>query len=449
MAAQKISFDASGMNDWISAAERGGYTGAVAQAEEALQGGTGQGNDFLGWLSLPAKTGADEIKKIQAIAEEVRGKCDVLICIGIGGSYLGAKAAIEFCSPTFEDTRKPRIIFAGHQVNSDYISDLLALIKDKDVCVNVISKSGTTTEPGIAFRVLRQWMETRYGKKEAAKRIIATTDPKKGALRTLATDEGYTTLPIPADVGGRFSVLTGVGLLPIAVGGLNIQQLMDGAVQAMAFCSDKDVEKNMAARYAVVRNILFRKGKMVEVLAGFQPQLHYVSEWWKQLAGESEGKNCTGIFPAALDYTTDLHSLGQWMQEGMRIVFETFMVLKNTRTKVAIPSFEDNLDGLNFLAGKSFELINQSAFQGTVLAHRDGGVPTAIITLDDRSETTLGQLLYFFEKAIALSGYLLRVNPFDQPGVEAYKNNMFALLNKSGYEAKGSELRKQIEKLGL
>jgi glucose-6-phosphate isomerase len=449
MGSQKIFFDDRGMGGWVEAHERQAYLPAVTLAEEALQKGTGAGSDFLGWLLLPEKLRDKEIEKIQTMAEEIRSKADVLICIGIGGSYLGSKAAIEFCSPTFEEQRKPRIIFAGHQVNSDYLTDLMAFIDDKNICVNVISKSGTTTEPGIAFRVLRAWMEKRYGKKDAASRIVATTDPAKGALRKQANDEGYATLSIPPDVGGRFSVLTPVGLLPIAVAGINIKKIIEGARDSLAFCSANTLEKNHAALYAVDRNILLRKGKTIEVLAGFQPQLHYISDWWKQLFGESEGKDNTGIFPAAVDYTTDLHSLGQWMQEGMRNVFETFMVLKQTRTAVTVPRFDDDLDGLNFIAGKTFEEINTSAFHGTVLAHRSGGVPTGIITLQDRSEDTLGQLFYFFEKAIAISGYLLRVNPFDQPGVEAYKNNMFALLNKPGFEEKGALLRNQIEGLGL
>jgi glucose-6-phosphate isomerase len=449
MTTQKISFDDRGMEGWIAGSEREAYQPAAALAEEMLQKGTGPGSAFLGWLRLPEKISGKEIEAIRRLADDIRSKADMLICIGIGGSYLGAKAAIEFCTPSFEDLRIPRVVFAGHQVNSDYLTDLLRLIDDKKVCVNVISKSGTTTEPGITFRVLRAWMEKRYGKKEAAARTFATTDPSKGALRKLATDEGYATLSIPSDVGGRYSVLTPVGLLPIAVAGIDIQQLVDGSREAAGFCSAMTLEKNQAARYAVVRNILMRKGMTLEVLAGFQPQLHYVCDWWKQLAGESEGKDRTGIFPAAVDYTTDLHSLGQWMQEGLRNVFETFMILKRANAAMTVPAFEDDLDGLNFVAGKSFEEINLCAFQGTVLAHRAGGVPTSIITLEDRSAQTLGQLLYFFEKAIALSGYILRVNPFDQPGVEAYKNNMFALLQKPGYEEKGRQLLREIQDLGL
>lgn len=446
---KKVSFDDRGMKDWIKSDEIEAYTEAVSGAEAMLEKGTGPGNGFLGWLHLPQKTGEKELKRIKETADEIREKAGILVCIGIGGSYLGARAAIEFLSPAFDEQRKPRVLFAGHHVNSDYMSDMLKILEGRDVAINVVSKSGTTTEPGISFRVLRKWMEARYGKKESAKRIIATTDPKEGALRKLAEDEGYLTLPIPPDVGGRFSVLTPVGLFPISFSGIDISKLMQGAGEALSFCSGNDLDKNQSARYAVVRNLLFRRGKTVEVLASFQPQIHFVSEWWKQLAGESEGKNLTGIFPAAVDYTTDLHSLGQWMQEGTRNVFETFIALNRTAAKIEVPSFDDNLDGLNYLAGKSFEEINRNAFQGTVLAHLDGGVPISNISLEDRSEATLGQLFYFFEKAIALSGYILRVNPFDQPGVEEYKKNMFGLLEKPGHEKRGQELKQRIERFGL
>jgi glucose-6-phosphate isomerase len=446
MPIQKISYNDRFLKDIITPSELDGYNEAVASAEKMLTNKSGAGSDFLGWLDLPKTLKPTIVDSIKAKAEEIRGKADVLICVGIGGSYLGSKAAIEFLSPSFDDQRKPRVIFAGHSINSDYMADLLDFIKDKEVAVNVISKSGTTTEPGIAFRVIRQWMENRYGRKEAASRIIATTDPKNGALRKLATEEGYTSYEIPADIGGRFSVLTPVGLFPIAVAGADIRGLLDGAVDAMGFCSG---ENNIAGRYAATRNILFRKGYTTEVLASFQPQLHFISEWWKQLSGESEGKNNTGIFPAALDYTTDLHSLGQWMQEGVRNVFETFLVLKKTRSTVNVPKFEDDSDELNYLAGRSFEDINANAFKGTFLAHVDGKVPTATLTLDDRSERTLGQLFYFFEKAIALSGYILRVNPFDQPGVEAYKKNMFALLGKTGYEKLRNDLASRTKEIDI
>jgi glucose-6-phosphate isomerase len=446
---KRLAYDDNTLRTWVGTSELEAYNPSLAAADKALAGKTGLGNDFLGWLDLPARVSGAELKAVQDKAEEIRSEADVLLCVGIGGSYLGAKAAIEFLGTTFEDMRTPRVIFAGHNVNSDYLADLLALLEDKRVAINVISKSGTTTEPGIAFRVLRQWMEKKYGKQGAAKRIVATTDPAKGALRQLAQSEGYAAFSIPGDVGGRFSVLTPVGLFPIAVSGIDIGKLVAGAREAMSFCSGGTVGDNLAGRYAAVRNILFRRGNIIEVLASFQPQLHFISEWWKQLAGESEGKNLTGIFPAALDYTTDLHSLGQWMQEGVRTVFETFMVLGQTRQTVTVPKFADDGDGLNFLAGKSFEEINQNAYRGTLLAHLDGGVPCATITVPDRSEESLGQLLYFFEKAIALSGYLLRVNPFDQPGVEAYKKNMFALFNKPGHEALACELTKRLKDMGL
>jgi glucose-6-phosphate isomerase len=446
---QRITYDDRGLTKWVPAAEVESYNAALADAEKSLEKKTGAGSDYLGWLNLPAEIDKAQLKAITAKAAEIRDKADVLLCIGIGGSYLGAKAAIEFLSPAFEEMRKPLVVFAGHSINSDYLADLFQLIEGKQVCINVISKSGTTTEPGIAFRVARQWMEKRYGKAEAAKRIIATTDPKKGALRALAQHEGYATFAIPPDVGGRYSVLTPVGLFPIAVAGIDIAKLVSGAAEAMDYCRGNTVASNVAGRYAALRNILFRRGKLIEVLATFQPQMHFVSEWWKQLAGESEGKNQTGIFPAGLDYTTDLHSLGQWMQEGLRTVFETFLVLKRTRSTQTIPKFADDGDELNYLAGRSFEEINANAYKGTLLAHIDGGVPVATLTLEDRSEETLGQLFYFFEKAVALSGYLLRVNPFDQPGVEAYKKNMFALLSKPGSEGQTAGLAKRLAEMGL
>lgn len=449
MTTQRISYNDRFLKEIVTQGELDIYNDSIASAEKMLETKSGPGNDFLGWLNLPKAIKSETIESINAKAQEIRSKADILICVGIGGSYLGAKAAIEFMSPSFEDQRKPRVIFAGHSINSDYIADLLDLVKDKEVAVNVISKSGTTTEPGIAFRVIRQWMENRYGRKEAAARIIATTDPQKGALRKLANEEGYASYEIPSDVGGRFSVLTPVGLFPIAVAGVNIRTLLDGACEAMDFCSGSSYESNLSARYAATRYILFRKGYTTEVLASFQPQLHFISEWWKQLSGESEGKNNTGIFPAALDYTTDLHSLGQWMQEGVRNVFETFLVLKKTLRTVNVPKFTDDSDELNYLAGKSFEEINSNAYKGTLLAHVDGKVPSATLTLDDRSEGTLGQLFYFFEKAIALSGYILRVNPFDQPGVEAYKKNMFALLGKSGFEKLRSDLASRTKEMDI
>lgn len=446
---QRVTYDDKTLSQWIAGSELEAYEPALRQAEQMLADKSGPGSDFLGWLNLPAEIDASVLKAVSDKANEIRDKADVLVCVGIGGSYLGARATIEALSPTFEDTRKPRVIFAGHNVNSDYLSDLLALLEDREVAVNVISKSGTTTEPGIAFRVIRTLMERKYGQKGAAERTVATTDPSKGALRTLADSEGYASFAIPPDVGGRFSVLTPVGLFPIAVAGIDIARLVDGAREAMGLCSGGAIADNMAGRYAAVRNILFRRGKAIEVLAAFQPQLHFVSEWWKQLAGESEGKNLTGIFPAALDYTTDLHSLGQWMQDGVRNVFETFMVLGQTQSTVTVPKLDDDGDGLNYLAGTSFEDVNMNAYKGTLLAHMDGGVPCASIRLADRTPETIGQLFYFFEKAVALSGYMLRVNPFDQPGVEAYKKNMFALLGKSGFQDRSEALQSRLGEVGL
>jgi len=446
--AQKITYDDQCLKSWISPEEFEGYGQSVQAAQQALAKGSGPGSDFLGWLDLPKSIDPAVVEAASRKADEIRQDCDALLCIGIGGSYLGAKAAIEYLSPSFDDMRKPRVFFAGHQINSDYLTDLLELLADKRVAVNVISKSGTTTEPGVAFRVVRQWMEKKYGRAGAAKRIVATTDPKKGALRTLAKEEGYATFDIPENVGGRFSVLTPVGLFPIAAAGIDIKKVLAGAAEAMEFCSGPTAV-NPAARYAINRNILFRRGKTTEVLASFFPQAHFIGEWWKQLAGESEGKNNTGIFPASVDYTTDLHSMGQWMQEGVRNVFETFMVLKKTKHTISVTKFADDGDDLNYLAGKSLEQINDNAYRGTLLAHLDGNVPASTITVEDRGEETLGQLFYFFEKAIAISGYLLRINPFDQPGVEAYKKNMFALLAKPGFEKQAAELKEKIARAGL
>ena len=449
MTQRKINLDDRLLADIVKPNEIEAYIPALAAAEQMLANRNGPGNDYLGWLDLPRKTPESLVASINEKALELRDKADVLICIGIGGSYLGARAAIDFLSPSFDDLRTPRVVFAGHTINSDYLADLLTLVKDKEVAVNVISKSGTTTEPGVTFRVVRQWMEKRYGRNEAAKRIVATTDSKSGALRKLAGEEGYASFEIPGDVGGRFSVLTPVGLVPIAVAGIDIRKLITGAVQAADFCTGGDPSVTMSGRYSVLRNILFRRGYATEVMASFQPQLHFVGEWWKQLAGESEGKNNTGIFPASLDYTTDLHSMGQWMQEGVRTVFETFLLIKRTRSTLTVPQFSDDSDELNYLAGKSFEEINRRAYAGTLFAHLDGGVPASTIVLDDRSEETLGQLFYFFEKAIGLSGYLLRVNPFDQPGVEAYKKNMFALLGKKGFEKQREALAERMGGAGM
>lgn len=445
---QCITYDDRGLSPWIDRGELERCNPSISQAEKLLASRSGPGSDFLGWLDLPTTITTEELDAIADAARKLRERADTLVCIGIGGSYLGARAALDFLGESFEESRSARVMFAGHTINSDYLVDMLSLLATRETAVNVISKSGTTTEPGIAFRVLREWMEKRYGTEETARRIVATTDPSSGALRALAQDKGYRSFAIPPDVGGRFSVLTPVGLFPIAFAGVDIHELVAGAREAIPWCSGEDFEANMAARYAAVRTIMLRRGKGIEVMASFQPQLHFISEWWKQLAGESEGKDQTGIFPAALDYTTDLHSLGQWMQEGVRSVFETFILLEKTRHSLAVPRFDDDGDGLNYLAGRTFEQINASAFRGTFLAHTDGGVPCATLTIKERSPRALGQTFYFFEKAIALSGYLLRVNPFDQPGVEAYKKNMFALLAKPGFESMAGSLDSRLQEMG-
>ncbi len=441
---RRVWYSTQSLGEWVSQGELSQYEEAAMAAQRRLHEGSGAGAEMLGWLSLPEKTEDTLLDEIQQVCDMLRKKSDVLICIGIGGSYLGAKAAIEFRSSAFDDQRVPRVVFAGHHLNSDYMADLLTLIKENEVAVNVISKSGTTTEPGVVFRIVRKAMEEKYGTEEAATRIVATTDPEKGALRSLSQQQGYTTFSIPGDVGGRFSVMTPVGLVPIAYAGIDIREMLAGAREAMQHCSQNTLEDNHAARYAAVRNILFRKGLTTEVMSTFQPQLHYIGEWWKQLAGESEGKNLTGIFPALVDNTTDLHSLGQWMQEGTRIAFETFIRLEKTATSVTVPRFEDNCDNMNYLHARTLEQINEKAYLGTLLAHKDGGVPVSTLTVADRTPASLGYLFYFYEKAIAVSGYILRINPFDQPGVEAYKKNMFALLEKPGFEEETKKLQNRI-----
>ncbi|MDR1719552.1 MAG: glucose-6-phosphate isomerase [Dysgonamonadaceae bacterium] len=406
----------------------------------ALHNGTGKGNDFLGWLHLPASITVSELDDIEATAQKLRQSCEVVVVVGIGGSYLGAKAVIEALSGSFDHfnarSGNPLIVFAGHNISEDYLYELSEFLKNKQFGIVNISKSGTTTEPALAFRILRKQLENAVGKSVAKDRIVAITDKARGALRTLATNEGYKTFVIPDDVGGRFSVLTPVGLLPVALAGLNIRQLVAGAA-AMEQATDATVPfaENPAALYAAVRNELYKNGKKIEILANFHPKLHYVSEWWKQLYGESEGKEHKGIFTASVDFTTDLHSMGQWIQDGERSIFETVISVKRPQRELDIPEDLEDLDGLNFLAGKRVDDVNKMAELGTQLAHVDGGVPNLKIELPELNDYFLGQLLYFFEKACGISGYLLGVNPFDQPGVEAYKRNMFALLNKPGYEA--------------
>ncbi len=415
---------------------------AAEAAAETLEKGTGEGNDFLGWLHLPSSISEAELADIEATAAQLRNSCEYVVTIGIGGSYLGAKAVIEALSSSFDAYQggKCKVLFAGNNIGEDYIAELMDLLKGKKFGIVVISKSGTTTEPAIAFRLLKDMLEKQEGKQEAAKRIVAITDAKKGALRSLATQEGYKTYVIPDNVGGRFSVLTPVGLLPIAVAGFNIKDLVAGAVEI------ENGDNENVFTYAQTRNALYQSGKKIEILVNFCPRLHYFAEWWKQLYGESEGKDHLGIFPASVDFTTDLHSMGQWIQDGERTIFETVLSVGDQSHSVVIPHDEANLDGLNFLAGKRVDEVNKMAELGTRLAHVDGGVPNLLITIPALSEKYLGQLIYFFEKACGVSGYMLGVNPFNQPGVEAYKKNMFALLNKPGYEAESKAIQEKLKK---
>ena len=443
----KLSFDYSNALSFIGEHEIDYLAGAVADANRLLKEKSGPGNDFLGWLNLPFDYDKDEFERIKAAAERIKKNSEVLVVIGIGGSYLGARAAIEFLRSPFYNQKKkdtPDIYFAGNSISSDYINQLIDVIGDRDFSVNVISKSGTTTEPALAFRIFRKLLVEKYGEEEAAKRIYATTDKARGVLKKVSDEKGYETFVVPDDVGGRFSVLTAVGLLPIACCGADIDALMKGAQDACTDFSGDDM--NDCHKYAAVRNALSRKGKGTEILVNYEPSFHYVSEWWKQLYGESEGKDGKGIFPAAVDFSTDLHSMGQYIQDGARNIFETVVSFGEPVSDVSIEAEEDDGDGLNFLAGKSVNFVNKKAFLGTLLAHTDGNVPNLIINVPKMDEYNLGYLFYFFEKACAVSGYLLGVNPFDQPGVEAYKKNMFALLGKPGYEEQKAELEKRLQK---
>lgn len=402
---------------------------------------TGAGNDFLGWVNLPSATiNSDLVDEITSVANVLRAECEAVVCIGIGGSYLGAKAVIEALKNQFTPT-KPEILFAGQNIGEDYLAELMDYLADKRFGIIVISKSGTTTEPAIAFRLLRNMLEQKIGREEAAKLTVAITDAKRGALRSLANDEGYATFVIDDNVGGRFSVLSPVGLLPIAVAGYNIRGLLQGAADMEQICAKPG---NPAQLYAMTRNALYRAGKKTEILVNYNPKLHFFAEWWKQLYGESEGKDHKGIFPAAVDNSTDLHSMGQWIQDGERTIFETVISVENQQREVVIPTDEANLDGLNFIAGKRVDHVNKMAELGTRLAHIDGGVPELTLTISEISEYTLGQLIYFFEIGCGISGYMLGVNPFNQPGVEDYKRNMFALLAKPGYEAETEAIRARI-----
>lgn len=422
----------------------------VKVAHHSLHEKTGAGSDFLGWIDLPVDYDKEEFSRIQKSAEKIKSDSDVLLVVGIGGSYLGARAALEFLQHSFynalpkEKRKTPQIIFIGNNISSSYMTDVIDLLEGKDFSINVISKSGTTTEPAIAFRIFRKLLEEKYGVEEARRRIYATTDKARGALKTLADEEGYESFVIADDVGGRYSVLTAVGLLPIAVSGSDIEAMMKGAAQAMEDFSTSELEENAAYQYAAVRNALYNKGKTIEMLVNYEPSLMYFSEWWKQLFGESEGKDQKGIYPSSANFSTDLHSMGQYVQEGRRDLFETIIKVEKPRHEMTIEAADSDLDGLNYLAGKSVDFVNNKAFQGTMLAHTDGGVPNLVVTIPQLDEYTFGYLVYFFEKACAMSGYLLGVNPFDQPGVEAYKVNMFALLGKPGFEEKKAELEKRL-----
>ncbi|MGJ5712361.1 glucose-6-phosphate isomerase [Staphylococcus auricularis] len=417
----------------------------VKLIHKTIHDGTGAGNDFLGWLDLPVDYDKEEFSRIQDAAQRVKQNSDVLVVIGIGGSYLGARAAIEMLTPSFRtNTEYPEIVFVGNHLSSSYTAELIDYLDGKDFSVNVISKSGTTTEPAVAFRVFKQLLEEKYGKDEAKQRIFATTDKEKGALKQLATNEGYETFVVPDDVGGRYSVLTAVGLLPIAVAGIDIDAMMKGAAQAREELSSDNLSDNIAYQYATLRNILYTKGYTTEMLINFEPSMQYFNEWWKQLYGESEGKDFKGIYPSSANYTTDLHSLGQYVQEGRRFLFETVVKVDAPKHEITIEEDSEDLDGLNYLAGKTMDEVNTKAFEGTLLAHTDGGVPNLVIHVPQIDETTFGYLVYFFELACAMSGYQLGVNPFNQPGVEAYKQNMFALLGKSGYEDLKAELEDRL-----
>ena len=422
----------------------------AVEALHTLNNKSGAGNDFLGWVDLPTNYDKEEFARIKNAADYIKKNADVLVVIGIGGSYLGARAAIEFLSHSFynvldKSVRKtPEIYFCGNSISSTYLKHLMDVVGDRDFSINMISKSGTTTEPAIAFRVFKEKLEAKYGKKGAAERIYATTDKAKGSLKHLSDEEGYETFVVPDDVGGRFSVLTAVGLLPIAVSGADIDKLMEGAASGRKRALENDFEENDALQYAALRNILLRKGKSVEILANYEPAVHYVSEWWKQLFGESEGKDNKGLFPASVDLTTDLHSMGQFIQDGSRVMFETVINIDTPREELTIGEEPVDLDGLNYLAGKTVDFVNKSAMNGTILAHTDGQVPNFMVTVPEVNEFYLGELFYFFEFACGVSGYLLGVNPFNQPGVESYKKNMFALLGKPGYEAQREELLKRL-----
>ena len=447
---KNVTFDYGKASCFISEDELKNMKAAAECAKEVLLSRSGAGNDFCGWIDLPVDYDKEEFARIKEAAKKIQSDSDVLLVIGIGGSYLGARAAIEFLSHSFynvlsKDARKtPEIYFVGNSISSKYVKDLEDVLEGKDFSINIISKSGTTTEPAIAFRVFKDLLIKKYGREEANKRIYATTDKARGALKNLANEEGYASFVVPDDVGGRFSVLTAVGLLPIAVSGADIDKLMEGAASMRKIALETPYESNPSVLYAAIRNILLRKGKNVEVVANYEPSLHYVSEWWKQLYGESEGKDHKGIFPAAVDLTTDLHSMGQFIQDCARIMFETVINVEESPAEIVLGKEEVDTDGMNYLAGQTVDFVNKSAMNGTILAHTDGQVPNLMVNVPEQNEYYLGQLFYFFEFACGISGYLLGVNPFNQPGVESYKKNMFALLGKPGYEEAREALLKRL-----
>ena len=438
------------LKNFVTESDINSFIPALEKAHKDLTGKCGEGNDFLGWYDLPFGYDKEEFERIKKAANKIKSDSDIFIAIGIGGSYLGARAAIEFIkSPYYNNLKKdtPDIYFAGNTISSSSLKEILELCKDRDVSINVISKSGTTTEPGVAFRVFREMLEAKYGKEEAAKRIYITTDKSRGNLKKYADANGCETFVIPDDVGGRYSVLTACGLLPIAVAGIDLDAIMHGAQTAANALKECDITKNDAYKYALLRNVLLSKGKVMEIMACYEPAFQYMNEWWKQLFGESEGKDGKGIFPVSVIYSTDLHSLGQIVQEGQRNIFETVVDIKKSNDTIIIPNDEENIDGMNFLSGKELSFVNENAYKGTLFAHLDGGVPNIVLELDSRCEEDYGYMVYFFELACAISGYMLGVNPFNQPGVEAYKKNMFALLGKPGEEnaAKKAELEKLMQ----
>lgn len=445
LVAEKLRFDYTPASAFLGEHELSYMAEQVREAHKLLHSGKGPGNEYLGWLELPKNYDKEEFARIKETAATIQAKADAFVVIGIGGSYLGARAAIEMLTPAFGHDGVP-VYYVGNNLSSSYMADLLALLQDKDVCLNIISKSGTTTEPALAFRIFRDFVEDKYGKAEAKRRIFATTDRSRGALRELSESEGYGTFVIPDDIGGRYSVLTAVGLLPMAVAGIDIEAVMAGAEAAMSNYGSPSLKANPCYQYAAVRNCLHRKGKVMEILVTYEPALHYFTEWWKQLFGESEGKDGKGLFPASVEFTTDLHSMGQYIQDGMRLMMETVIQVERPGAELTIERDSEDLDGLNYLAGKTVDYVNRKALEGTLLAHADGGVPSVVVGVPELSEFHFGQLVYFFEKACAISGYVLGVNPFDQPGVEAYKQNMFALLGKPGFEEERAALEKRLSR---